>query len=457
MGTEKGLYQLNDEGKIIRTVYKTDGLPDDNIYALAGDKYGNMWISHNKGISCMRKAGDYIHYYKSDGLQENEFNTNSVFTTADCELFFGGVNGVSSFYPESILKLSQAPGLLVTGLKIKDVEWSGDTAVWNLQHLQLPYFKNDLSIEFTALGMRTPEQYNYQYRMLGLEENWINSANHRAARYVLPPGTYTFELSAQGSFNKDAVASRRIKITIQPPFWQTKLFLFSAFVLLAAIVILLTRYFSGLKLKRRIEQLERKRAIDEERLRISREMHDDLGSGLTQITMLSESAKGKTFNDEQLEKIASTSRKLVTDMSEIIWSMNPSQVSAGHLFAYLREQLHGLLESSGISYTIDFPEQGLDYELNNGQKRNLLLVTKEIVHNAIKHSGSNRVNVSAIIKNKNLEFTVADNGHGFDHSLHHNGNGLKNIKRRIEELKGHLDIESSANGSRFFYRISLQV
>lgn len=456
MGTEKGLFQLDKEGKVIKKLYRPDGLADENIYSLRGDKTGNLWISHNKGISCMTTTGNFFHYNKYDGLQENEFNTNSFFETADGELFFGGVNGVSSFYPEAILQYAEQPKLFITSIKIKDTEWQTDTAVWNVGHIDLPYFKNNLAFEFTALGVRQPDQYNYQFRMQGADESWVNSVNRGTARYVLPPGKYVFELYAGNSFSKDATPLKRIFITIRPPFWKTNLFIVLAIAFLAVIIIMITRWLTRMKLKRLIEELERKRALDEERLRISREMHDDIGAGLTQITMMSEAAKSKPQNEQQLDKIANTSRKLVSDMSEIIWSMSPEQNTLDQLLAYLREQLRQLLEYSGIEYKIDFPENGSNVLLNNAQKRNLLLVAKEIVHNAVKHSKAKHLFIVGEQKKSLLQFTITDDGCGFEINKPSHGNGLRNIKRRIEELGGALKVESvPEKGSRFSYQIPL--
>ena len=463
MGTEKGLYLLDKEGKVIKKLYRQDGLVDENIYSLRGDKKTNLWISHNKGISCMTPTGNFFHYNKYDGLQENEFNTNCFFETTDGELFFGGVNGVSSFYPETVLKNEEQPRLFVTSIKIKDAEWKTDTAVWNVERMDLPYFNNNLAFEFTVGGVRQPDQYNYQFRMLAVDEDWVNSFNRGFARYSLVPGKYVLEMYGGNSFSKDAIPLKRISITIHPPFWKTDLFIVVTAIFLATIVVLLIRYLVRIKLKRRIKELERKRMIDEERLRISREMHDDIGAGLTQITMMSEHAKkhlddgpGKTRNEQQLNKIAHASRKLVSDMGEIIWSMNPEQNTLDQLLAYLREQLRQLLEYSGITYTIDLPENGKNVILNNAQKRNLLLVAKEIVHNAIKHSKAAAIHIKAVQEQRTLNFTITDDGCGFDTLQLYKGNGLRNIKKRIEELGGTLSVTSTpGNGCCFAYEIPL--
>jgi signal transduction histidine kinase len=456
MGTEKGLYRLTEKGEIVKKFYKTDGLADENIYAIRDDNNGNLWFSHNKGISCMKKDGSFIHYNKEDGLQENEFNTNVSYETNDGELFFGGVNGISSFYPAVVLRNPEKPEIMLSSIRVKEEEWKSDTAVWNITRIDLPWSKNSISFEFSAMGPRQPDQYMYQYRMKGLEEEWVNSHNRGWARYLLPPGHYVFEIYAGNSYEKKAAPLKKLFITVRPPFWKTSWFITLSVIFMAAATIIITRYLARMKLKRKIVELEKKRVLDEERLRISREMHDDIGAGLTRITMLSESAKKATTNEEQLTKIAATSRQLVQDMGEIIWSMNQEHNTLSQLLAYLREQLRLLLEYSGIAYTIDFPENTGHLMLNNSQKRNLLLVAKEIVHNTVKHSGASHLSVLAEQKKSSIRFTITDDGCGFDTHKPIQGNGLRNIRRRVEESGGKLQIDASpGKGSRFSYEIPL--
>ncbi len=222
------------------------------------------------------------------------------------------------------------------------------------------------------------------------------------------------------------------------------------------IAILLTRYFAQRKLRKKIREFEEQERLNRERLRISREMHDDIGAGLTQIIMMSESAKHKKQNPEnrELEDIADTSRRLVSSMSEIIWSLNPENKTLEQLFAYMREQLHKQLEYSGIQYSLDFPEGYGSVILSNEQRRNILLVTKEIVNNAMKYSGAESMSVAAHVEGEQLTFTVSDNGRGFDSSQVSGGNGLRNIRHRVEELGGELELRTApGKGCNFRYVI----
>jgi len=454
MGAEKGLYQLTSDGKINKTWNKSDGLVDESIYAIHGDKTGNLWFSHNKGISCRKTDGTFLHFNKNDGLQENEFNTNTSFETADGELFFGGVNGASSFYPGAVTGVNEKPEVVLTSIMIKDQPLQEDSASWSIKKLSIPYFNNIISFTLTAIGNRSADQYNYQYQLSEQDRQWVNAGNNPQVRYVLQPGSYIFRYYAGNSFEKNPQEIRELYITITPPFWKTSWFRILAIAAIISLVVVLTRRIARRKLKRQIAELQQSKVLNEERLRISREMHDDIGAGLTQITLMSEAAKLHQQNIQPLEEIAGTSRKLVGSINEIIWSLNPENQSLAQLLAYLREQLNQLLEYSGINYKIDFPENNEAVILTNAQRRNLLLVTKEIVHNAIKHSKARNIKIRCKKEESSIVFDITDDGIGFDVSGNGSGNGLRNIRRRIEELGGELLIQTNTGaGSQFNYSI----
>jgi signal transduction histidine kinase len=174
--------------------------------------------------------------------------------------------------------------------------------------------------------------------------------------------------------------------------------------------------------------------------------------------MMSESAKHKksTPGNRELEDIADTSRRLVNSMSEIIWSLNPENKTLDQLFAYMREQLHKQLEYSGISYTLDLPEGYDNILLRNEQRRNILLVTKEIVNNAIKYSKAGSLTVTASVDGRQVIFTIADNGEGFNPEQVSGGNGLRNIRHRVEELGGQLELRA-APGEGCYFRYVIPV
>lgn len=243
-----------------------------------------------------------------------------------------------------------------------------------------------------------------------------------------------------------------------PPIWERWWFYALLVLLIISLAFVMVLFINQRKLKKQLAVLEKEQQMDKERQRISREMHDDIGAGLTQITMMSESAKSKagTGSAKELEDIAETGRRLVSSMSEIIWSLNPENKTLEQLMAYLREQLHKQLEYAGIPYSLQLADEGKNIILSNEQRRNILLATKEIVNNAIKYSQASNILVSIQLNKNTLHGHIEDDGCGFDTGAGYKGNGLKNIRHRIEELHGTLEIRSEKNkGSIFSYTIPL--
>lgn len=194
---------------------------------------------------------------------------------------------------------------------------------------------------------------------------------------------------------------------------------------------------------------------EKERKRISREMHDDIGAGLTQIALMSESAKINN-NLALQDAIGETCRKLVGNIAEIIWTLNPENKTLSHLCSYLREQLNNQLEYAGIEYAIVLPESEKEIFLSNEQRRNILLVTREIVNNAIKYSAASRISISGELSGDTLRFSVRDDGQGFNMATTSSGNGLKNIRNRIEEISGTIKTYAApGEGAEFHYSIPL--
>ncbi len=240
-----------------------------------------------------------------------------------------------------------------------------------------------------------------------------------------------------------------------PPFWERTWFYFVCGSLLLLLAVLLTKLVVQRKLRK---ELEKQQEMDKERQRISREMHDDIGAGLTQIAMMSEAArkKGGEANEKELVDIAQTSRTLVNNMSEIIWSLNPEYKTLAHLMAYLREQLGKQLEYAATDYQIRLPDGGEQILLSNEQRRNILLVTREIVNNAIKHAAAGKLVVECRLEAGSLHFEIRDDGKGFDAAQLRTGNGLRNIRQRVQEMDGTLELETSpGKGTCYQIRIPL--
>ena len=183
--------------------------------------------------------------------------------------------------------------------------------------------------------------------------------------------------------------------------------------------------------------------IEKERARISIDMHDEIGSGITHIALLSELVQTQCKDEVGLKKdlniIATSARKLVQSMSEIIWALNPQNDTLENLLAYTREQSQQYFESLNVKFDIVFPEQVPEIKLSNVQRRNLYLVTREALNNAMKHSAATDIQLTVKIANQLISFSVIDNGIGMnDKKIRAGSNGLTNMQKRINEICGEI-------------------
>ena len=200
--------------------------------------------------------------------------------------------------------------------------------------------------------------------------------------------------------------------------------------------------------------------IVKERSRISSDMHDEIGSGITHIALLSELIQTQQKEVPGLKKdinvIATSARKLVQTMSEIIWAMNPQNDTLENLLAYIREQSHKYFESMDMHFEIYFPDAVPDIKLSNEQRRNLYLVTREALNNAMKHSGATCIQLKLQIKKKTCCFSVTDNGKGINEKINKPGsNGLINMKKRMEDIEGCIEWLSLKRGTTVKYCLAV--
>lgn len=467
MASEEGLIAYDPTQKTYRIFDESDGMSNQYIYGILAQNDRSLWFSTNKGINHASVTYDnnhsikdisFTYYSYDDGLQSNEFNSGAFFKSPFGDFIFGGVSGINWFNPDSIVINPHRGIPAITSIHCNDKPLTAAIAPNYLKSLTLSSSENTLLFEFASLEFTNPETNLFSYRLKGLESKWSTPSNINTVKYAnLAPGSYTFELKAS---NNDRLWSEplQLKITITPPFWQTWWFRILVTAILILLTIIITKLVAQRRLKRRIERLEQREALNQERERIAREMHDDIGAGLTQISLISENIQRHTeqINRAKASEIGEISRGLISNISEIIWSLNPENKSFPQLISYLRDQIHKQLEYASINYQIEFPEKIPNLLLTTAQRRNILMITKEIIRNSIRHSGASNLSVKLEIQSEQLRFEIADNGTGFPKEQIHSGNGLKNIQKRISELKGTIHIDSQAsNGTRFQFTIPI--
>lgn len=273
---------------------------------------------------------------------------------------------------------------------------------------------------------------------------WSTPSTQATLNFInLPHGKYLLKIKSYFPVSSYEPQELSYAFTITPPWWDTwwsRLLMAAAIV---AIIVLVIRFYYQRKLQKQKILFEKQQAVEQERTRIAMEMHDDLGSGLTTIRYLAGglSLQNGNSSKEKAEKIASSAKSLVDNMNDIIWTMKSDNNSLNEALAYIRKQAAEQLETAGIDYHIDFPKNLPAIKLSNELKRNLLLISKEAVHNIVKHAGATNVSLSAEWEAGQLRLQIVDNGKGIDlANLSTFGNGIKSMKKRAEEIKALLEV-----------------
>ena len=449
LGTNKGIFRINSSGKILEQYNRSTGLPDECIYTITRDNNDNLWCSTNKGIIKISPDKRFLQITKEDGLQENEFNTNALAISGDGEYFYGGVNGGSSFYPASINPEEQKLNLLVTRVQVNNSEKFTDTAVWNMDNIELPYNQNLLSFDFIAMGNNNPGQYIYQYKMKGIDDRWIPNKTLQTVRYFLPPGKYTFQMYASRYFNNNARPLKEIKITIHPPFWKTWWFLSLTILLGIVIMTYIINTFMRRAYLKKLRILEAEKNIQIERERISRDLHDNIGGYANAVlykSQLLENKQDSLSRDQIITDLRFASKEIITSLRETIWALKKTNYSPQDCLIRMRNFIQPF---NNYYPSINFKVDGIateDKNLSHSTALHIVRIVQEAVSNAIKHAGPQNILITSRQENGKWIISVNDDGKGFDANGNTDlelGNGLANMRKRVSETAIQLQIIST--------------
>lgn len=451
MGTNKGIFKIDGTGKILAHLDKTAGLPDECIYAIAIDKNGALWCSSNKGIFRIDKNNSILQLTKDDGLQENEFNTNVVAVAEDGELFFGGVNGVSSFYPSAIRSFENKPTILITGIRVNNEDRFRDIAPWAMEKIVLPYNQNSISFDFIGMGDGNPEQYIYQYRMQGLEKEWIQNSGTQPVRYFLQPGTYTLQLYASREFEAGADPLKEIIIIIKPPFWKTGWFLTLMGLIFISVLAFIINQNTKRKYAKKLHQLESERQLKLERERISKDLHDSLGAYANAVlynTELLEKEKDNKQRTELISDLKFASKDIITALRETVWALKRETYTAEDCLVRIKNFMQPFTRYySHIHFRVEGePPAGL--VLHYTKALNLVRMIQEAISNSIKHAEPSNIVITNYAAGDRWKLVVSDDGKGFDYPAmkgEERGNGLNNLDHRAVESAFELSINPQKN------------
>ena len=450
------------------TLGPRQGLPSNVICALAEDDSGHLWLSSHGGICRVSRAelnrcadGQTASvrcdlFGKGEGLPTLECSGGfqpAVCTTPDGRLWFPTRKGLVAIRPDAVRSNTPPAQVLIEEVEIdgRPVNLPPATARLTLQPGQAR-----LAIRYTGLCFATPDKLRFRHRLQGLASGWVEAGDQRTASYAyLPPGHYTFQVAASTGDGAWSPSGPSLALEVLPHFWQRWWFRIvvgaGAVSAIIGVVLLATRR----RVRRKLDRLDRQRALERERTRIARDIHDDLGASLTRITMLSHPPHDEPERPEEaaanLGVIYQTARELTRALDEIVWAVNPQHDTLDSLATYLGKFAQDFLRPAGIRCRLEMPLQLPALPLTAEVRHNLFLAVKEALNNVVKHSGASEARITLTLQPAAFALTVEDNGCGFTPAPPGvdrvaGGNGLVNLRRRLEEIAGQCDLRSAPGG-----------
>jgi signal transduction histidine kinase len=418
---------------------------EESVASVAVDSSGNVWyLTSAHLVKYQPSTGKFTLFGEEDGLNINALQTIRTFDGT--QFFLAEAKRLLQFTPANWQRTIDPPQVFIHAVQISDslVQFSSP-----VKDLHLRYNQNKIYFEFDGVNYTKPEQNQYAYQLTGVDKNWIFTNKNFVSYANLSPDNYEFHVKAAnyaGIWSKEYV----ITISISPPYWETWWFIALSVIAIGSLFVLVIRYISQRNLRERILRLEKEQAVEKERNRIARDMHDDLGSGLTKIAILSEVAKAQLKEKEtastQLESISYSSRELVDNLQNIIWVLNPKNDSLENLAAYIREYALKFFEATDVVMHFIYPQIIPAIKLSEEQRRNIFLVVKETLNNSAKHSCCRNISIELTIQKNEFEIIIGDDGKGFDSSsVRKFGNGLNNMKQRMEQINGSYEIQSGCH------------
>ncbi len=430
-GTNGGLSYYDTSQNCFRNFTAQEGLPGNMIFSILPDTLGNLWLGTGRGLVCFNSTNYSIKIYDTgDGLLNTEFVQGACFKDQNETFYFGGNHGVTFFNPVNISKSKTEPPVVLIDFRVKGKTFRLPKSLHYTSTIQLNYRQNFFSFTFAALDYKAPQKIRYAYQLQGVDSGWVACGNRRFADYTdVAPGNYTFEVKATNSDGVWSPHRASVNIVITPPFWETWWFRLLLMLLVVAFLFVLHRY--------RVNKLL---AVERTRLRIARDLHDDVSATITGIAYFTEALEHQVneTNKQAVNKLFGLIRESIQNvqdsMSDIIWAIKPENDRWDTFFPKLRRFASELCESKDIGYHIMMPEPVPSQNLDMERRRNLWLVFKEIVTNSVKHAHCTRLTIDLQTDKTHLIMNIADNGKGFDPAKIKEGNGIKNIYRRCEQL-----------------------
>ena len=473
--SENGLIYYNRQTQQTRVLNKNSGLQSDFVYSLITDDSGTIWAGTGYGINRIRydgKSKPQIQFYgRAQGIAGMESNHNSVLKMPDGSLWFGTTNG-ALHYQSQHAAVQPKPvsvalhSVTVFGEPVTDTSWFKRKDTWyDVPYgLRLPFRKNNVTFTFGAVSLSGNDALHYRYRLAGLDAPWSDWATTTTITFsALPPGRYTLQVQCSVEGTERAIQELRYPFEIITPFHKTGLFRF--LIVVGCILLGIAIQYLIHKQKRTREALIEKLRREEQakvRERTAEDFHDEVGNKLTRINVLTNVLKRMISPGPDVERILlqiqDNTAQLYGGTRDILWSLKPSNDNLYEILHRIRDFGGELFGDTDVQFLFSGTDEGWQkYRLPLDVSRNLIMIFKEALNNALKYSGATEVKLDVSLHIDGvLHLLLTDNGNGFDVQEVKRGHGIGNMEVRAKRIGGSIQLTSQkGEGTRIHLRFPL--
>jgi ligand-binding sensor domain-containing protein/two-component sensor histidine kinase len=431
IGTRQGLRYFDyTTGKFTSVDFDNNSV-NDFISGIIEDENKTLWLATPNGLLQFNPEAKQLKQYNSaNNLPANDL-TSLFQKDAGGIMYIGSPGAVTLFNPSSLKKNTIAYPPLITSVLVNNQPVSVKPGSYKLR------FNQSISIHFVALNYSNASANQYAYLLEGLDEDWKPLGNNRNIYFAnLPQGKYTLKIKAANSDGVWNETTADLTIRIMPPFWKTWWFI-SLFVLAIASA---AYAFYWVRLQKAIE-------MERLRTRIATDLHDDIGATLSSISMYSAAVKEQVKKkmpqlEPVLNKMGENSREMVTNMSDIVWAINPGNDDGQKLVQRMEGYARDICAVKNVQLDFTGDEKLNELKLPLEHRKNIYLIFKEALNNALKYAEAEKIYITVERKANEIYLQVKDNGRGFQTEIISKGNGLKNLTTRAAEINGQIEINS---------------
>jgi ligand-binding sensor domain-containing protein len=416
---------------------------EESFKSFVMDRNNQIWyVTKDQLVKWNPQTGERRNYSQSDGITSSDLT--SLYLDAQGRIFITSLNGLNWFWPNEIKDDTVSRKIVFTDFKLYNhsiginepdsiTNYALSGHINQIKEIVLAHSLSFFSIEFSALEFMAPDKIQYAYKLNGFDKEWVQIGNQNFASYTnLDPGEYTLQVKSTNPDGFWGTQSATINIIINPPFWQTWWFISIAVLLVGGIVYSIHRY-----------QLSQTIYVERLRNKIAGDLHDEVGSSLTRISIYSDliqNGEDKPNQTKYLSRISEMSREIVSTMSDIVWSIDNRSDTAGALFLRMKDFATELLQSKSIQFNFSINGINETSIIDPAIRQNIYLIFKEAINNVVKHAEASQVTVEIINDTRSFKMILSDNGKGYNPNQNPKGLGLRNMERRAKSIGGTLTI-----------------